>query len=284
MDREYYEHLNQCDRQRQQEQIRREILEDKEEIDTHSYRYHREIAESETASLALERLIDTHRDLASATLPIKVGYILILFIPLCAYLINILLIYRPTEYLVEQSLGINPIANFAKYIVPLVIVLFEMGLATTIYTVIDKNYRPSKLTIEMMVLVTPTMLLATNLALYSAENRSPQLYELLLLVALLFLAYISDATIVKGYRIIERAISYVWFSFSLRELKQTSKSCHSQSDREFQLAGRAYDRYSQNLEDYNRTYPEAPIQPLSFDSRVGDVIAKWLAAKKAANR
>lgn len=283
MGREYYEHLNQCDRQRQQEQVRREILEDKEKIDTHSYRYHREIAESETASLALERLIDTHRDLASTTLPIKVGYILILFIPLCAYLINVLLIYRPTEYLVEQNLGINPIASFAKLIVPLVLLLFEMGLATTTYTVIDKNAQPSKLDINLIVWVAPLMLLATNLVLYSAENRLPESYELMLLVALLFLAYISDATIVKKYRAIERAISYVWFSFSLRELKQTSKSCHSQSDREFQLAGRAFDRYSQNLEDYNRTYPEAPIQPLSFDDRVGDVIAKWLAAKKAAN-
>ena len=282
--REYYEHLNQCDRERQQEQLRREILEDKEKIDTHSYRYHQEVDESETASLALKRLIGNHSDLASATLPIKVGYILILFIPLCAYLINILLIYRPTEYLVEQSLGINPIANFAKYVVPLVIVLFEMGLATTIYTVIDKNYRPSKLTIEMMVLVTPTMLLATNLALYGAENRLPETYEVLLLVALLFLAYISDATIVKGYRTIERAISFVWFSFRLRELGQTIKACQRQSDREFKLAGRAFDRYSQNLDNYNCTYPETPIQPLSFDDRVGDVIAKWLAAKESANR
>jgi hypothetical protein len=284
MNREYYERLNQHDKKRRQEELRREILDDKEKIDTHSYRYHQEVAEGEIASLALKRLIDTHHNLASATLPIKVGYVLILFLPLCTYLLNVLLIYRPTEYLVEQSLGINLIATIAKYVVPLVIVLFELGLATTIYTVIDESYRPSKFTAEIVVLIAPAMLLATNLALYGAEQRFPQPYELLLLVALLVLAYISDSVLVKGYRTINQALSFVWFTFRLHQLERAVGRCQRQSDREFELAGRAFDRYSQNLEDYNRTYPEAPIQPLSFDARVGDVIAKWLAAKKSANR
>ena len=284
MNRDYYERLHQHDRIRQQKQLRRAILDDKEKVDTHSYHYHQTVEQQEITHLALERLIDTHHQLASATIFIKIGYILILFLPICAYLINILLIFRPTEYLVTQSLGRSFVATIAMYIVPLVIVVFEMGIASTIYTVIDEERPSSQRTADLLVWVTPTMLLATNLALYGAENRLPKPYELLLLVALLFLAYISDAAIVKGYRTINQAYAFVWFTWHLHHLEGEAERCHDQSDRDFQQAGQAFDRYSQNLEHYNRTYPEAPLQPLSFDDRVGTVIAQWLAAKKAADR
>ena len=247
------------------------------EIDLHSFQYYELIIKLEQYQQELEELIETQPDLATASFQQKIGYFFILGIPICAYFFNVLLIFRPAEYLIEQSLGESVIGKIATLLVPIIFVAFELGLATIIYLVQDHNKLLSARLTEVVVLITPCLLLATNVAKYSVQGRMPQLYEIILLIALFILAYITDVVIVKAIRPINQAISFIWFStksvFLKKKIHSTDKLC---SDK-FLKTGQTFDSYLQTLDKYNQAFPESSIKPPLFSDISQKFIANWLS-------
>lgn len=252
------------------------------QIDLLSYQYYRAILILEEYQADLEDLIDTHPNLAIASFQQKIGYLFILLIPICAYFFNVLLIFRPAEYLIEQSLGASFISKIATLFVPVLFVAFELGLATIIYQIQDRNKLLSARLAEIVVLITPCLLLATNIAKYSVEGRMPQLYEIILLIALFILAYVTDVVIVKAIRPINQAISSIWFTTKAAFLKQKINSTDKLCQNKFVKAGQEFDNYMQTLEEYNRDFPESALKPPLFSDSSRRFIETWLARSQYA--
>ena len=132
---------------------------------------------------------------------------------------------------------------------------------------------------KIVVWITPTLLFATHVARYTAEKRFPYPQEIILLVALLILAWITDMVIVYGIRPINDAIAFIWFFLSVTRLEKESFNYRKRSHEEFVIAGQAFDDYVQTLQEYNQTYPQSQISPPPFNVISQQVITRWLAEK-----
>ena len=231
------------------------------QIDLLSSKYYEAKQKLEQYQAELTYLIETQPHLATASFQQIVGYIFILGIPICAYFFNILLIFRPAEYLIEQSLGESIIAKIATLLVPIIFVAFELGLATIVYLVRDRHQLLSARLTEIVVLITPCLLLATNLARYSVESRMPHLYEIILLIALFILAYVTDIVIVKAICSINQAIAFFWYVFKSNFLQQQIRATDKLCSEKFLSTGESFDNYLQALNKFNQTFPESTIKP-----------------------
>lgn len=260
-----------------QEKLREELKNLKSKIDLLSFQYYLAIAKLEEYQEELADLINTQPQLAITTLQQKIGFLFVLGIPVCAYFFNVLLIFRPAEYLIEQSLGESFIGGIAALFVPIIFVAFELGLASILYQIQDRDKLLSTRLAEIVVIITPCLLLATNLAKYSVEGRMPELYEIILLIALFILAYITDVAIVKAIRAINQAIAFIWFTAKRITIKRKISSTGKLAQDKYFQAGEALDSYIHTLAEYKQSFAESILKPPLFSNSARKFITDWLA-------
>ncbi len=139
MNRKSHQKQREIRQQCQKEKMKADLKLKRREIDFHSRKYHELLLKSEEASAELDYLLESHPKFATASFQQKIIYICILFVLPCAYIFNVLLIYSPAEYLIEQSLGNSLLAKPLTLLVPIVFVAFEIGLSTLVYMVKDRD-------------------------------------------------------------------------------------------------------------------------------------------------
>jgi hypothetical protein len=185
--------------------------------------------------------------------------------------------------LVDQNIEFVPLTVIAKAILPVAFILFYLGIATTIYLIKDPEKPVSKWLGKIVIVITPCMLLATNLAVFTAEKRTGEPHEFILLGSLLALAFICDLILFAGYRSINEAIAYIFFAAEYRRLEAIIKNSQKESRQSFLLADRSYDRYLHRLQNYNHIYPHNAMQPPSFTNLSKEVTDRWQANDKSSD-
>ncbi|MGD1808746.1 hypothetical protein ACP6PL_25365 [Dapis sp. BLCC M126] len=155
------------------------------------------------------------------------GYFFMLSFFFAVLVINFVLIKQPVEYLASQAFPPGSFAvTLATILLPVVIILFELGICSQLFSAKMSPFSQNEIQLwqrlaNTIVWVTPTMLVGTSVALYSGEDWPPELYDIILLVAMAILAYVTDAGIVYGYDRYQNGFAFFWFRINhlLREQK-----------------------------------------------------------------
>ncbi|MDE5075386.1 MAG: hypothetical protein O4749_04730 [Trichodesmium sp. St5_bin2_1] len=145
------------------------------------------------------------------------GYFFMLSFLLAVLVINFVLIKQPVEYLASQAFPPGSWAvTLATILLPFVIILFELGICSQLFSAQMFSSSRDEIILwqrlaNVIVWVTPAMLLGTSFALYTGEEWPPELYEIILLFAMGILAYVTDAGVVYGYGRYQNAFAFFWF-------------------------------------------------------------------------
>ncbi|NEP79319.1 MAG: hypothetical protein F6K39_14780 [Okeania sp. SIO3B3] len=145
--------------------------------------------------------------------------------------INFVLIKQPVEYLASQAFPPGSFTvTLATILLPVVIVLFELGICSQLFSAKMSPFSKNEVQLwqrlaNIIVWVTPTMLVGTSVALYSGEDWPPELYDIILLVAMAILAYVTDAGVVYGYDRYQNAFAFFWFRINYLLREQKLKGC-----------------------------------------------------------
>ncbi|MEL6499799.1 MAG: hypothetical protein AAFQ23_00130 [Cyanobacteria bacterium J06623_1] len=270
---------------RRQEAVREQVVRDSEKkriiVDVKCYEHEASDRKAQQVAWEKEDLRRSHPNYAIATIGDKICYLLMAFVPIIAVVVNILLIYQPAEYLVNQSVKNPFLASILVLFVPVLFVLMVLAIATLVTTIKDEEGISLRYFNRIVVWITPTLLLATNIAHYRNQG-SFEIQNLLLVGALFTLALITDSILVKGARQIRVSWGFIWYSIDYYRLDVNYNRLKLQSEHAFLLAGETFDSYATILKSFNDNHPEAPIifPPLNETSE--RVIRKWLARKYAA--
>ena len=253
----------------------------RQRIDARSLEYSRLLQKLENYIQKQLALIDRNPEAAGVTGLEKVRYFFVLLIPFCAYFFNVLLIYRPSEFLVQQGIGINAATPRVILSVPIAIALFELGLAILIAMIIDEDkndflkYLPS-----LIVWFTPILLLSAQVAQFQAEGRLPDLFEILLITALFLLALVTDYALVRATPIIIKAFAYIIYGYRLGRFEAKIARLERRAQKQFFQAGITFDQYELIIQQHNESSPERPFKNLPFNRTSQEVIQRWLREKQ----
>ena len=145
------------------------------------------------------------------------GYLFMLSFFSAVLVINFVLIKQPVEYLASQAFPPGSWAvTLATILLPFVIILFELGICSQLFSAQMFSSSRDEIILwqrlaNVIVWVTPAMLLGTSFALYTGEEWPPEFYEFILLIAMGILAYVTDAGVVYGYGRYKNALAFFWF-------------------------------------------------------------------------
>ena len=231
----------------------------------------------ESTELVLETM-RLHPDYVSASLPQQMIYYVVLFAFPCAYLFNLLLIYSPVEFMVSQNLGSNTFwSKLAILVLPAAFLLFEVVLSTLIFLVKDKpqNQKISEKFALVMVCITPTLLLATYVAKWIAEKRLPGIHEILLLLALMALAFVTDAVIVYGINTMNHSVSFVVFKIQTIYYQKQAKVCKVKARKKASEADHILTELLDTVHHFNDQYPDSEIALPRFNRITQEIINWW---------
>ena len=133
-----------------------------------------------------------------------------------------------------------------------------------------------KILANVMVLITPSMVIATFFAEHSTANNPAYFHDYLLLISLCTLALITDAVIVFG---VENAIeSFTFFLFKIRQIKyqlqiKLGKNKYHQCQNKMELLFPQYQNIYQDFKDnYSPKLSEMPV----FSKRINQILTEWM--------
>lgn len=197
------------------------------------------------------------------------GYAFMLTFFVAVLIINFLLTRASAEYLVSQAFPPGSFAvNLGAILFPLVLLLFELGICSQLFAAKMSPFSPNvqlwQALANMIVFVTPALLLGTNVALYAGDDWPPELYDLILLAAMAILAYVSDACIVYGYDFYQEGVAFFWFRINhlLRE-KKLEDSEDMFFEQQFQLNRLSRD-YQEAISDHHSMF-KSKIEPVQIN-------------------
>ena len=159
------------------------------------------------------------------------GYFFMLSFLLAVLVINFVLIKQPVEYLASLAFPPGSFAvTVAAILLPVVIILFEWGICSQLFSAqMSCSSRDEIILWErlanIIVCVTPAMLVGTSFALYTGEEWPPELYEIILLFAMGILAYVTDAGVVYGYGRYQNAFAFFWFRINHLRREDKLRRC-----------------------------------------------------------
>lgn len=188
------------------------------------------------------------------------GYFFMLSFFLAVLIINFVLIKQPVEYLASQAFPPGSFAvSLASILLPVVIIFFELGICSQLFSA--KMSPLSKTEIQLwqrlantIVWVTPTMLLGTSVALYSGEDWPPELYEIILLIAMGILAYVTDAGIVYGYDRYQNGLAFFWFRINHFRREKQLRVCKKVFYQEKYQFVRVCQNYEEAVNNHNQRF------------------------------
>ena len=159
------------------------------------------------------------------------GYFFMLSFFLAVLVINFVLIKQPVQYLASQAFPPGSWAvTLATILLPFVIILFELGICSQLFSAQMSSSSRDEIILwqrlaNVIVWVTPAMLLGTSVALYSGDEWPPEFYEFILLIAMGILAYVTDAGVVYGYARYQNAFAFFWFRINHLRREHKLRRC-----------------------------------------------------------
>lgn len=219
-------------------------------------------------------------------------YIVIFLVLIIVVTLNFLLIHSPVEYLVsmvfdEDSWQIK----LAAMLVPMGLLLLEIYISINLYETkfgyyqlsdsedleaaqeeIDQQVRRWELAGKIMIAFTPLMILGTMFA--RQDWYLP--YNLLTTLALMVLAFVTDACIVFGGKLIKESLDFVWFKVTIFRLESKSYYWESKYRKSSQICIKYYQFYQRNIQEYNHNYPENKLITCEFSYQVQEFIDDWM--------
>ena len=206
-------------------------------------------------------------------------FLLLLFFP-AVYSINFVLIRQPVEYLAQQAFPPGAWqVSVAVVALPLLLMAFEVGICAQLSLAkldelrTEAEVKRWQRLASVIVWVTPIMVVATFLALYSGEYFPPPLYECLLLAALAILAYVTDAGVVFGSEKAQEALSFFWFRFHQAWRKWKVRDRQKTAFREGKAAEMTFMVYLETIKEHNDRFND-DMEPRPFNSEIRQVISE----------
>ena len=191
---------------------------------------------------------------------------------IAAYALTLLLIYAGTEYLVGlMARGNLLLALVGMVVVPIALLILQITVAIDLY--LAKKENSPTLAIKqqiarVLVLVSPTMILATFLA--ESQGQELWLAGILLLVVRLLLAFITDAWVVyNGERIYLAKIFFLFTFVQARRRKEQEKVEHALHAKSAVLVQSSQDLHQQ-LSRLRADFPDEEINLPEFSNNT-----KW---------
>lgn len=253
---------------------------DRQVINEGSHQHDYFSKEAKLKAREIKDCLESHPDYTLATFEEKIRHVLIALFPLCAYLINILLLSQSAEYLISLNVQIPFLAPILVIFVPVLFVMLILIVATTIAAMKDDDSKTIELCNRLIVWITPTLFVSTNVARYRPEDYN--LANILLLLSLFLLAAITDSILLKGAKQIRTSWGYIYYFVSYHNLDTDCRRLELESERAFHLVGETFDNYIKALKEFNDEHPKAQIVFPPFNETSDRVIRKWLARKYTA--
>ncbi|AFZ11536.1 hypothetical protein Cri9333_0590 [Crinalium epipsammum PCC 9333] len=205
-------------------------------------------------------------------------FFLILAIP-AAYFMDFVILNRPVEYLVglvfpEES----KMMLVAKILMPLAILGLELYIATQLYFALvgEAPQRLWKNIAHCMVIVMPVMVIVTFVPQHFKvfQTSSWWIYALLL-IALTILAGITHALVIFGGETAYEARSYFWFLWTNKRYRRIERQQDAKYRSEAAAGYAILTSYINNLNTFNRLYPEHAITAGPFDDITYRIMNQW---------
>ncbi len=199
------------------------------------------------------------------------GYFFMLSFFFAVLIINFVLIKQPVEYLASQAFPPESFAvTLATILLPVVIILFELGICSQLFSAKMSPLSQNEIKLwqrlaNIIVWVTPTMLVGTSVALYSGEDWPPELYDLILLAAMAILAFVTDAGVVYGYDRYQNGFAFFWFRINHLLREQKLKGCKRIFyEQQFQFE-RTFRDYQEAINQHNSMFKNQ-IKPVPINT------------------
>lgn len=184
-------------------------------------------------------------------------------------IINLLLIQAPVIYLVKLGGMSGFWKNFATIAFPIILLIFELSTGSHLQRALDNDDEEEERTQKrvgwLLICFTPLMILGT----YIAGGALVKPFNWVLMIALMLLAGVTDASIVNGYEQIEDAYGFALSRF----LMGTAKWKVYRQERKFSNAKnnvvRVFPRLARVYARHNESYPQTPIPTLAITPSTG---------------
>lgn len=217
------------------------------------------------------------------------GYFFMLSFFFAVLIINFVLIKQPVEYLASQAFPPGSFAvSLATILLPVVIILFELGICSQLFSAKMSPFSKNEIQLwqrlaNTIVWVTPTMLLGTSIALYSGEDWPPELYDVILLVAMAILAYVTDAGVVYGYDRYQNGFAFFWFRINHLRREKQLRVCKRVFYQEKYQFVRVCQSYEEAIKNHNQRF-ENQVKFVPINVYFDDVFPQQFSLSgKAAN-
>lgn len=261
--------------EQQSQELDTHIDEEMDKISHHSRNYRKYQSEYVNCENKLKDKLKYNRKLLDYTFRTIIDRVVMVLLVWLVYAINLIMVYSPSEYLVKRSFGDSVLSHLLVFLVPLLLVLFELAVAYSVNRLAKLKKTNKKIFTDVIVWVTPMMFFATHLAEYEVKGKLPGLGELLLIGAQVFIAWITDAMIVMNYDGILEAYAFFWFMMSSRYTRNEMRQLAAKSRKAYLSAGSATDTYHDLIHQYNQAHPNSPYRRRPCDRHTEYFITEW---------
>ncbi|MEM9002550.1 MAG: hypothetical protein AAGE59_03375 [Cyanobacteria bacterium P01_F01_bin.86] len=201
-----------------------------------------------------------------------------------SWVISLVLIYSPAEYLIQKNLGENnPFVGVSIVLLTMVLTLGQVSVAILYFDAKQTTtmLRPWRFVATIMALFTAGMMVATEIARYVGLERWPWPHDLIGLALQMGLAFAFDALIVCNGEALESALGFAWFSMQHNRLQRTCNSLLASFHRHMAEVRLLYTLYQQKLSIYYKNAGEDADPPSPFDDTTQWVLNEWLGTSKS---
>jgi hypothetical protein len=178
--------------------------------------------------------------------------------------INLLLIKAPVEYIIKLTGASEFLQTVGTIILPILLLIFELATGAQLQVARDQDDEDAERTWIMLgwflIFFTPLMVLGT----YIAGGLLVQPANWILMITLMIIAGGTDAFIVNGYDLIDKARGFAAYQMGLAIAKGQVHRQAEKFNKAKNMVSRAFARLVRLYERHNERYPHNPIPPLAF--------------------
>ena len=250
------------------------------EVEDYGSKTHKYWAVKQRLETAIKELRqDSPKEAFPTTQEMGMHYLFLLLL-FAAYVISLLLIFRPTEYLVGLLVGENGLIKaLGILLVPLAIISLQIYTGIDFYLAKNKketlkSLAEKKRAAWVMVLVTPGMILGTFLA--EIWGHFPWPHEVLLLLARLALAYLTDASIVSNGEQAYKAKAFFIFGLQHRRLLREHDQATTRVEDAAYRTVQSFQGLQQKKAEFAARYPDADLILPQLSAIARWVLERWM--------
>ncbi len=198
------------------------------------------------------------------------------WVVIAAYILSLLLIYLPTAFIAERNFGNETWqANLAIFVIPIAMLLFQIMVADQRSQ--QQHYWLWRLVSLLLIFLTPMLLVATFLAKQVTLQQVPQVHDVLLLLALMSLAFITDSVIIYGGNGALEPWAFIVFRLNQFQRRLRLRWLETRFVHYGKEAEQELHRYHEAVSIYNSAFPNNLHNPPPFNETSQLFLKIWLS-------